>query len=408
MDEEKGFIFDKIGIPKLSKKYETPFYLISENKIRENYKRFVNSFKVKNKNMYYSVKTNFESCVLKTLKSMGAGVEVFGKEDLLLVLSLGFNPKSIIMDGPYRPDQDLALAIKKGVHLIKVESLDEIEKINGLSKKQNKIANLSLRINVPISNYGHLLNRLDKLRQKDFGFDTKCIQSAIKKISACKNVSLIGLSSHITTIVTKPQYYKEMLKLLFCTANKLKEHNIEIKEVNLGGGYPSKGIQKFGQVMSNAYFKECEKYNIRPALVLEPGKSIVNNTTILVGKIVSIKGKQVLTDMSINDLGHKSIFKKRKFVIANKTKEKLTQRVNIVSSTLNPYDVLFLNAKTPRIEKGDTLVIFDVGAYSIPLSTQFMRPRNAVYFKTSSGKIILTRRKENYKDLIQTQVKKKI
>lgn len=405
MDKEKGFVFDKTDIARLSKKYETPFYLISENRIRENYKNFVNSFKIKNKRVHYSVKTNFEPCVLKTLKSLRAGVEVFGKDDLLLVLSLGFNPKSIIMDGPYRPDQDLALAIKKGVHLIKVESLDEIEKINKLAKKQNKIANISLRINIPISSYGHLFNRLDKLRQKDFGFKIKNIELTIKKISTCKNVTLIGLSSHITALVMKPKYYEKMLKLLFCIASKLKKHSIKIEEIDVGGGYPCKGIQKFSEVISKAYFNECKKCNINPALVLEPGKSIINDTTILVGKIVSIKGKQVLTDISINDLGHKSIFRKRKFIIATKAKEKPIQRANIVSNTLNPYDVLFLNAKTPRIEKGDTLVIFDVGAYSIPMSNQFMRPRNAVYFKTSSGKIALTRRKENYRDIIQTQVR---
>lgn len=406
MNKESGFIFDKTDIVRLSKKYETPFYLISENKIRENYKNFIDSFKIKDKRVYYSVKTNFEFPVLKTLKSLGAGVEVFGKEDLSLVLSLGFNPKNIIMDGPYRPDQDLTLAIKKSIHLIKVESLDEIEKIDGLAKEQNKIANISLRIDIPISSYGHFFNRLDRLRQKEFGFKAKDIQSAIKKILTCKNINLIGLSSHITTAVTKPKYYKKMLKLLFCTANKLKEHNIKIKEIDLGGGYPCKGMQKFGEVISKAYFNECKKYNINPSLVLEPGKSTVNNTTILVGKILSAKEKQVLTDISNNDLGHKSIFRKRKFTIANKAKEKLAQRANIVSSTLNPYDVLFPNAKIPRIEKGDTLVIFDVGAYSIPLSNQFMRPRNAVYFKTSSGKIALTRRKESYRDLIQTQVKK--
>jgi len=52
---------------------------------------------------------------------------------------------------------------------------------------------------------------------------------------------------------------------------------------------------------------------------------------------------------------------------------------------------------------GDTIAIFDAGAYSIARANQFTRPRPAVYFVDARGVLHLIRRAEAATDVLQTQ-----
>jgi len=139
-------------------------------------------------------------------------------------------------------------------------------------------------------------------------------------------------------------------------------------------------------------------------LAAEPGRSIVSNISLLVGNILLIKGRWAFTDISVNSLSDNIFFAERDFVIANKLNRKKEIRLNISGPTLSTPDVIFLNKKVPKLETGDIIAISDTGAYSIGRSTQFTRPRIAVYFKDKKGRITKIRREETYEDVLKCQV----
>ncbi|MEM3640842.1 MAG: alanine racemase, partial [Candidatus Bathyarchaeia archaeon] len=118
---------DGVSTLKLADEFDTPLYVISEKKIRENYRRLANAFsknygKVR---ILYSAKANTNISILKILKSEGAGIDVVSPGEIFLALEAGFSPNQILYTGTSVSDRELAYALKEGV-TINVDSLSQI------------------------------------------------------------------------------------------------------------------------------------------------------------------------------------------------------------------------------------------------------------------------------------------
>jgi diaminopimelate decarboxylase len=152
------FTFAGKDIPRLAKKIKTPFYLFSEKIIEENFRKLKTSFSQNGKiplKIYYSAKTNYEPAVLKTLKTLGSGIEVAWGAELSLAQRLGFEKEKICFDGPVKTEKDLKGAIKSGIKL-NADSFVEVEKISQIASNLKRTALIGFRINPDLE--GILLN----------------------------------------------------------------------------------------------------------------------------------------------------------------------------------------------------------------------------------------------------------
>ena len=83
---------EKINIDKLIKKYQTPLYVYSYNKLKNNYKKLTNILK---KNIYYSVKANSNQAIISLFSKLGSGIDVVSGEELQRALKAKVNPNKI-------------------------------------------------------------------------------------------------------------------------------------------------------------------------------------------------------------------------------------------------------------------------------------------------------------------------
>ena len=104
----------------LTSKYKSPFYLYSNKNIVENYKSFYKNFKKIDPLICFSVKANSNIQILKILKSIGSGADVVSGGELLKVLKSGIKPNKIVFSGVGKSEDEIRLAIKKGILLINV------------------------------------------------------------------------------------------------------------------------------------------------------------------------------------------------------------------------------------------------------------------------------------------------
>ena len=138
--KNKNLFVENTSVKKLASKYESPFYLYSNNSIIENYKSFYDNFKKINPLICFSVKANSNIQILKILKKLGSGADVVSGGELLKVLKAGIKPNKIVFSGVGKTEKELRLAIKKRILLINVESENEailINKISGQMKRKN-------------------------------------------------------------------------------------------------------------------------------------------------------------------------------------------------------------------------------------------------------------------------------
>jgi diaminopimelate decarboxylase len=76
-------VYDGVDLTRMAREYETPFFLLSERILRSNYEKFAKAFSdFPGFKVYFSVKTNYESGPLQTLRALGSGAEVSGNLDL--------------------------------------------------------------------------------------------------------------------------------------------------------------------------------------------------------------------------------------------------------------------------------------------------------------------------------------
>jgi len=95
-----------------------------------------------------------------------------------------------------------------------------------------------------------------------------------------------------------------------------------------------------------------------------------------------------------------NIFTRREIIVANKADNPQEELVNIAGPLLYPDDILAQKIYLPKINAGDILAIFDLGAYTLSSSTQFLYPRPAAVLVNSEKEIKLIREKESCEDVL--------
>ena len=262
-------VFDGVDLGRLARERETPFFLISQGIMEQNYRRLVEGFStVENFGVYYSVKTNFETGVLQTIRDLGAGAEISGDLDLHVVLKTGFTPDKIVFDGPCKTDRELEHAIQRGIRLINVESVDEIRRVDALAKAHGRVVDIGVRLD-PLTR-GPVYDKLITTYKQKFGFLAGTYGEAFTAIRACRNLRLIGLHAHIGSQIMNPALYVEALTTMFREAADLRRSGSPSRRSTSAEASPPRA---FGPCVSTVGFAApgcwnasgCSRSGFRPS-----------------------------------------------------------------------------------------------------------------------------------------------
>lgn len=422
----KKVFFDGVSLMELIKKYETPFFLFSEQRLEDNFKILQKSFRryYQNTEVFYSIKTNFELQILKTLKGLGSKGEAASMLEVEIAKKAGFEGKELILDGPAWTDQEIEFCIKNNINTFNADSLDELKRVNKIAKKHKKQIKISLRI-FPEIRMSILKSFIEGYITK-FGVPISQAITAYKEALEMSNVTPVAISTHVGSMITDPGYYEKavqkLVRLAFDLKNKL---GISIEEINIGGGFgvqslnyysiqniilnkagisqysKAASMEDFGRRIGQKFAKELKLYKLPEIkLILEPGRFLVSDSGILVTKVVSVKNSWIFIDGGINLIPESIFFIRRGFLIANKIGQEANCECNIAGPTLNTADVLAVKQKLPRIELGDIVVVLDAGAYSLSRSNQFTILRPDALYITKNRKIKYLRKKEQPSDIL--------
>lgn len=422
---KKKVFFSNLSVEKLIRKYNTPLFVFSEQRLIDNFVSLGKAFKkhYPKTSIYYSIKTNYETQLLSTLRKAGSFGEAASALEVEIAEKAGFQAPELILDGPAWTDDDIATCIKKGVAVLNADSLDLMKKVDKIARKLNKRVNVSFRI-YPEIKMSILKSFIEGYIAK-FGIRLSDAVSIYKEASRLRNINLIAISAHIGSMVTDPTYYEKTVEKLVTLAKKLKDAGISIESINIGGGFgiqslnyysiqnvilnkagisqysKAASIEEFGRRIGTK-FKESLKSNGLPELelILEPGRFIASDSGILLTKVISVKKNWIFIDGGINLIPESIFFIRRGFIVANKVGIKPDHKYNIAGPTLNTADVLAVNQKLPKIEVGDTIIVLDAGAYSLSRSNQFTILRPSAIYINKNGKVKLLRKPERPKEIL--------
>ena len=397
------FIIEKFKVENIAKKYGTPAYCYSYNRLKENIVHFKKSFKSFKPLICFAVKSNTNLNLIKEIKKFGLGADVVSMGELMMALKAGINPKKIVFSGVGKTANEIKYAISKNILLINAESESEIKEIERIAKLNKKIVEIGIRLN-PNTDAKTLSQISTGKKGNKFGVDSKTFLSLTKYCKKSKNINLRCLSVHIGSQILDHKPYEKMLKVLI---NIIKKSSYKFDFIDLGGGmgipYDNIG-KKLNFEKYNLAIKKFLKIN-NSTIIFEPGRSIIGNTGILVSKIIYIKKNAqkdfIILDAAMNDLIRPALYGAfHRILPAIKKNKKIKKKYEFVGPICESTDKFSSIKYSQELNEKDLVIIHDVGAYGMSLGSNYNLRLKPVELLIKNSKITVIRKRQTYKDII--------
>ena len=399
----KKLTIENVTIDKIAKKYGTPSYCYSFNKLKENINNFKKSFKSFSPLICFSVKSNANVSLIREIKKFGLGADVVSMGELIAAIKAGINPKKIVFSGVGKTLEEINYAVDKKILLINAESQSEIKQIEKVAKSKRKIVQVGIRLN-PDTDAKTLSQISTGKKENKFGVNSKTF---IKLVNYCKNSKIIELkclSVHIGSQIVDHKPYEKMLKSITKILDKL---NHKFEYIDLGGGM---GITYKAGSKELSYKKYCiaiKKFlkNHNTKIIFEPGRSIIGNTGTLISKIIYIKENErknfIILDAAMNDLMRPALYgADHKILPSLKTSKNSKKIYEFVGPICESTDKFATFKKFQKLREKDLIAICDVGAYGMSLSSNYnIRPK-PIELLIKGSKIKVIKKRQKHKDLI--------
>jgi len=396
----------------LAERFGTPLYVTDEGRIRDNIRRLFKAFKPNYANfkLKYAIKANNNLSVLRIIRSGGAGADASCSEEIQLAKMAGFSAHDISYTGNYNSNDELRFAYDSGV-IINLDDADTLAKLLKFGVPET----ISFRINPGVGKgkYSGLVFGGGKTK---FGIT---VEDAVRGYSAAKKAGVKNFGIHMMTgsCVMDVDYFREITEKLIQIAGLIKNKvGIEFDFFNVGGGFgisyqPGEedlDIRAVGREVCQAFRRGIEDYNLgEPELMIEPGRYVVGDSTILLARVHHIKRgarTYVGTDVGMNTLLRPALYKAyHQVFVANRLNSKANQKVNICGQICENTDIIAEDREMPEIREGDVLAILNAGAYGFAMSSQYNSRPRAAEVLVEDGNAEVIRERETVSDFITRQ-----
>lgn len=390
---------------KLLQEFSTPFYLYDEEVI-QNKVLFLNSLDFKfDFKFHFAVKANPNLAILNLIKKYNFGAEVVSAGELFKSLKAGFDPTSVIFDGPGKTEFDLKYAITQQIKSINVENLEEIAFINEYSLNKGLITNIGIRINPDID-----AKTLDKITTGKSGgkFGVSVDQIDFESIAKFKGVKLTTLSEHIGSQITDHNQLISSYQKLISLADKINTSLKTIQTLDFGGGF---GVIDHSDKKLN--FRDWQNdlnqlldgksYNI----IFEPGRYVVADSGELYTKVLYVKKsgnkKIIITDSSFSEYLRPALYDITPPIkVLNESQD--LETYDIAGGICESTDYLAKDVQIPRVKQGDFIKLMNVGAYGSSMSSTYnSRPRPLEILRNKEEYRVI-RSRDTLEDLCKNEI----
>ena len=398
----KKLKIENVSVQNIAKKYGTPTYCYSYNQLKKNINNFKKNFNSFSPLICFAIKSNTNLNLIKEIKKFGLGADVVSVGEMMMAIKAGINPKKIVFSGVGKKSSEISYAIDKNILLINAESKSEIKEINRIAKLKKKRVRVGIRLNPNTD--AKTLNQISTGKKNNkFGVNDKTFFEILNFCKISKNIDLKCLSVHIGSQILDHKPYEKMLTVIGKILNKI---NYKFEFIDLGGGmgisYGNK--KKLNYKKYNSAIKRfLKKYNSK--IIFEPGRSIIGNTGILISQIIYIKNngnkKFVILDAGMNDLMRPALYGAMHKILPSIRKNKKLKVVHEFVGPICESTDKFTTLKTfQELKEKDHIVICDVGAYGMSLSSNYNLRTKPVELLIKGSKVKVIKKKQKYKDLI--------
>jgi diaminopimelate decarboxylase len=348
----------------------------------------------------YAVKANSAGPVVRALAAAGCGADVVSGGELQVALACGIAPDRIVYSGVAKQDEELDRAIAcggRGIGAIQVESVEEIARVEARAKAAGRVARVGVRINPSIdlgeATHAHIATGHDEAK---FGVPLDDVTRAVALAEASPHLELVGMAVHAGSQLKHVGPYLGAARVLFDRVGALRAGGAlrALQYVDSGGGFGvdyGDGAAVPGPDFVRAVRAEQRLRGLGDlALYVEPGRSLVAASGILVARVIQTKvaaaARWLMIDAGMNDLLRPALYQARHRIVplVREGGEAIPWRVvGPVCESSDDFGEHLLPRDPPA-----AVAILDAGAYGYTMASRYNGRQLPVEVFLSGGTVV--------------------
>lgn len=339
--------------------------------------------------VHYALKANCNDKVLERIAAKGLGADCVSGNEVKKAIETGFGAGKVTFAGVGKSDQEIRYALQQQIFAFNVESLEELEVIDGLAEEMNVIANVAIRINpnVDAKTHHYITTGLD---ENKFGISSYDMPDVLTILKRSAHLNFVGIHFHVGSQILDLSVFKSLCVRVNEWKSWFEDRGFFLKVINVGGGLGINYHQPDGDIPDfETYFRIFNDFIERRAgqeIHFELGRAVVGQCAALITKVLYIK-KGIKKNFAVVDAGMTELMRPALYQAFHKI-----EKLNDHSSLVLPYDIVGpicessdvfgKEVELPILKRNDYLLIRSAGAYGEVMASNYnLRELQYFYYR---------------------------
>ncbi len=411
---------ENLPLTEIAAQYGTPAYVYSKGFLQARCQAYRDAFSSTKHLICYSVKASSNVNILKIVSEAGLGCDIVSGGELFGVKLAGIPGERIVYSGVGKTVSEIRAALAYNILFFNVESEAELYRINDIAASLNLVAPVTLRVNPDVDPLTHPYISTG-LKENKFGIpidDAERIYLQYGRGSAAgvnrssrelENIKFVGVDCHIGSQLTNLSPFHDAALRLKSLILNLREKDIHLEYVDVGGGlgvlYDDEEVPEVQQLAEQLIdvFADLDL-----TLVLEPGRSLVANSAVMLTKVQYIKHNSdkrfAIVDAGMNDLLRPSLYDayqqiNKVWVAADAGEPDFLY--DVVGPICESGDFLAKARNLLSLAQGDLLAVRGAGAYGFSMASNYNSRCRPIELLVDGEQVTVIKERESYEDLVR-------
>jgi diaminopimelate decarboxylase len=400
----------------LAERYGTPLFVCDLSDVRERMGRYRDAFG--GANVHYASKAFLTTTFARVVSDAGIGMDCVAGGEVHVARAGGFPAERIAVHGNNPSRVELVEAVRAGVGRIIVDSVPEIDLLDGVAREMRVRVPVLLRVTpgVEVHTHSYLMTGVEDSK---FGFTIGNVaMDAVRRAAGAPGLDVVGLHSHIGSQSFDLEPFGEAArKMTQFLAVVRVETGRPLPDLCLGGGlgiaYTSDQtpppIEDLAKVLDDSVRDAADRAGTSmPTISVEPGRSIVGPSMVTLytaGVVKDVRGarRYVSIDGGMSDNIRVPLYQARyTFLSASRPESPHDVACTIAGKLCETGDLLG-DTILPDVQPGEIIACAATGAYGYSMASNYNKQPRPAVVAVGDGDVTVLARRETYDDLTRLE-----
>jgi diaminopimelate decarboxylase len=389
----------------LADEFGTPVLVVAEQALRARAREYVDELATRwpNSRVVFASKAFPSTAVQRVMVEEGLGLDVAGGGEVLSAVKAGVDPALIVLHGNAKSDEEISMAVERGVGLVVVDNSDDVDRLEAILPAGGT-QDVLVRIipGVTADTHSHVLTGHEGSK---FGLAPQAATALIQRIERSAKLRMQGLHVHVGSQILDVEPFAESVAAVAALG--------EFPIYDLGGGLGARYTWADNPPTVAAYLDAligAAKQHLpeEAQIIIEPGRSMVAASACTIYRVTTVKRGGitfVAVDGGMGDNLEVALFEQRfEAGIVGRFDGPGPERVVVVGRHCESGDVLVEGVDLSVPAVGDLLAVPATGAYCYTMANNYNGNRRIPVVFARDGSPRLVVRRETWDDLMARDV----